>query len=158
MKLKAWSTLVNTRPLLWAAGASAVITALSLVTIWSVTDERETHLEQFGSSIAESLAHLSTEPLMKQDRIHLGVLTNRIAEMSEVQGVGIFTVDDKVLALSGTLAGGTSYTSTVTSGDAIVGYVKLAVNAIVFSPRSKSARYLLSVLVIFITPFLVVAG
>ena len=128
MKLTASSRLVKRSPLLWAAAASAGITALGLVLIWTLTDARETRLERYGSSVAKSLAYLCVEPLMKQDRIHLGVLTNRVAELSEVIGVGIYTIDDKVLALSGNPAVGTNYTEMVTSGDSIVGYVKLSVD------------------------------
>ncbi len=158
MKLTAYSRLVKPSPLLWAAAAAAAITGLSLVLIWTLTDKREARLEQFGSSVAKSLAYLSVEPLMKQDRIHLGVLTNRVTEISEVLGVAIYTVDDKVLAVSGTPANGANYTEMVTSGDTIVGYVKLSVDRFAFErgdTSSRSLRYSLSALVIFLTPFFI---
>ena len=158
MKLTAYSKLVKPSPLLWTAAAAAAITALGLVLIWTLTDEREARLEQFGSSIAKSLAYLCVEPLMKQDRIHLGVLTNRVAEIPEVVGVAIYTVDDKVLALSGTPANGANYTEMVTSGDTIVGYVKLSVDRLAFERGDSSARslrYSLSALVILLTPFFI---
>ncbi|MFB3106158.1 MAG: hypothetical protein ACE1ZA_14735 [Pseudomonadales bacterium] len=144
--------------MLWTAAAAAAITALGLVLIWTLTDEREARLEQFGSSIAKSLAYLCVEPLMKQDRIHLGVLTNRVAEIPEVVGVAIYTVDDKVMALSGTPANGANYTEMVTSGDTIVGYVKLSVDRLAFERGDSSARslrYSLSALVILLTPFFI---
>ncbi|MCH8140703.1 MAG: hypothetical protein IH908_03800 [Proteobacteria bacterium] len=158
MKLTAYSRLVKPSPLLWTAAAAAVMTALGLVAIWTLTDEREARLEQFGSSVAKSLAYLSVEPLMKQDRIHLGVLTNRVAEIAEVVGVAIYTVDDKVLALSGTPANGVNYTEMVTSGDTIVGYVKLSVDRLAFErgdTSSRSLRYSLSALVVFLTPLFI---
>ncbi len=158
MKLTAYSRLVKPSPVLWAAAAATAITALTLVLIWGLTDEREARLAQFGSSVAKSLAYLSVEPLMKQDRIHLGVLTNRVAEISAVVGVGIYTVDDKVLALSGTPAAGIGHTEMVTSGDVIVGYVRLSVDRLAFElgdTPSRSLRYFLSVLVVLLSPFVV---
>ncbi|MCZ6855793.1 MAG: hypothetical protein O7G86_17915 [Gammaproteobacteria bacterium] len=161
MKLTAYSRLVKPNPLLWAAAAATWITALVLVLIWTLTDEREARLEHFGSSVAKSLAYLCVEPLMKQDRIHLGVLTNRVAEIPGVVGVGIHTVDDNVLALTGTPAIGTTYTEVVTSGDVIVGYVRLSVDRFAFDlgdTPSRSLRYSLSMLVVLLTPFFVLAA
>ena len=118
LTLTSWSNSSNQVLICGKSPSQPCLTgARAVVAIWSFTDDREERLERFASSVAKSLAHMSVEPLMNQDRIHLGVLANRVLEISEVVGVGIYTLDNQAVAVSGTIAVGVSHTEPVTLDD-----------------------------------------
>ena len=144
--------------MLWPLAATSLIVGLGLGLIWQLTDQREARMERFGTSMAASLAELCVEPLLKQDRMHLGVLANRIAAVAEISGVGIFTLDDQVLALNGKL-GKPRYAHPISFDDSVVGYVRISVDESFFIDGVKhTGRWLAILLVMVISPLLVASG
>ena len=140
--------------MLWPLAATSLIVGLGLGLVWQLTDQREARMDRFGTSMAASLAELCVEPLLKQDRMHLGVLGNRIAAVAEISGVGIFTLDDQVLVLSGKL-GTPRYAHPISFDDSVVGYVRISVDESVFTDGVKhTGRSLAILLVMVISPLL----
>jgi uncharacterized membrane protein affecting hemolysin expression len=159
VKLTPWPNLVKPeRGTLAPLAATSLIVALGLTLVWQLTDQRDARVDRFGASMAGSVAELCVEPLLKQDRMHLGVLSNRIAAVAEVSGVGIFTLDDQVLALSGKL-GAPRYAHPISFDDGVVGYVRISVDANAFADGlGHTGRALGILLVMVISPLLVAGG
>ena len=108
--------------------------------------------------MAQTLASLSLEPLLKLDRMHLGVLSARVAAVPEVSGVAVLTLDDQVLALSGELTS-PRYTETVVFDDSAVGYVRVALNPHAFQSGLLSGSRLAGLLLVMtLAPLLVAMG
>ena len=159
MKLPPWSELVKPdRSLLAPLAATSLLVALGLLLVWQLTDPRQARIDRFGSSVAQTLASLSVEPLLKLDRMHLGVLSARVAAVPEVSGVAVLTLDDQVMALSGELTS-PRYTETVVFDDSAVGYVRVALNPNAFQSALLSGSRLAGLLlVITLAPLLVAMG
>ena len=150
MKLTPWSNLVKPeRGTLGPLAATSLIVGLGLTLVWQLTDQREARVDRFGASMAGSVAELCVEPLLKQDRMHLGVLSNRIAAVAEVSGVGIFTLDDQVLALSGKL-GPPRYAHPISFDDSVVGYVRISVDASAFADGLGHTGRVLGILLVLV--------
>lgn len=133
MKLTSLSDLVKPdRRVLAVALASALATVLTVHIVLLLTDRAQVRMEHFGTAAAHVLAELAKEPLMRQDRMHLGVIGNRLAETREIRGVTSYSADDRVLASTGDM-GGPQYTAPVTLDDSVVGYVRIAVQPAAFS-------------------------
>jgi len=157
VKLPPWSELVKPdRKLLGPLAATSLVVGLGLALVWQLTDERQARIDRFGGSIARTLAGLSVEPLLRLDRMHLGVLSNRVAEVPEVSGVAVFTLDDQVLALSGQLAS-PQYTEAVAFDDSIVGYVRISLDQNAFRDGLASGGRPLGVLLVLVFAPLLVA-
>ena len=54
-----------------------------------------------GRALAGQLASLSIEPLFVDDRILLGVLATKMADVDAVENVSILTIDERVIAEAG---------------------------------------------------------
>jgi uncharacterized membrane protein affecting hemolysin expression len=127
-------------------------TGLSLLLLWSMGRSEDAHVDHFGSKLASALASQVLEPLIKEDLIHLGVLANRIIELPEVIGTTVYTVNDKMLAISGDVQRGRPFTRPVVQNDTIVGYVRLHIDEDQFGDRNPSLLIALSLLLMFAVP------
>jgi uncharacterized membrane protein affecting hemolysin expression len=127
-------------------------TGLSLLLLWSMGRSEDAHVDHFGSKLASALASQALEPLIKEDLIHLGVLANRIIELPEVIGTTVYTVNDKMLAISGDVQRGRPFTRPVVQNDTIVGYVRLHIDEDQFGDRNPSLLIALSLLLMFAVP------
>lgn len=92
-------------------------------------------VEAFGRVVAEDVARLAVEPLMRQDRIGLGLLTNRIAERAQVRGIAVHTVDGRPFVVVGETAGQDSptFATPVVVEDSVVGQVRVALDSSAFA-------------------------
>jgi len=96
-------------------------------------DER---LEKFGNALAKTTAELSTEPMLNEDRIGLSNLANRTSALDEVLGVSFHTIDNELLALSGSVPSSVRtphFTHAVTAEDIITGYARIVLHRERFS-------------------------
>lgn len=84
-------------------------------------------LEDYGSILAEQLAGLTVESIVKQDRIALNVLAERIANTKAVAGVAVFGINGQRLAGYGNFAdaGDFTFTEPVRIEDANAGYARV---------------------------------
>lgn len=115
----------ESHPLLVAAAATA-ITIICLGTVAALENDAEERSRVYAESLAAALANLAVEPLVKQDRIALGVLINRALDIPQVSGVQLFTIDNHILASVGSMHPGSSHTEAVVLDDVIMGYVRIA--------------------------------
>ena len=126
-------------------GALALAVAGSTSLLWSaaLSDDQQRHMGSFGRALAEQLAILSAEPLIGGDRIGLSVLATRINEPAEVASVSIYTIDDRVLAISGSASNSAPrFTHPIVFEDTIAGYARVTLSPVVF--RTGPAAWLLT--------------
>jgi uncharacterized membrane protein affecting hemolysin expression len=157
VKLPPRSDIVKPEPLVLAVSAVTVlVTMLMMLLVVSLTSREEQRLDDFGSAAARALAELAVQPLMQQDRMHLGVIANRLAELPEIRGVASYSADNQLLTTTGDLRG-PHHTQPVTVDDSIVGYVRVALEPEAFTSGhpARSTALLLAALLI---PFVVAVG
>ncbi|MAT85289.1 MAG: hypothetical protein CMD39_13475, partial [Gammaproteobacteria bacterium] len=130
------SNLVKpSRAELLVAAVSVAATLLAVLAVVRLTSLEETRLERFGNATAQALAELAVEPLTRQDRLHLGVIGNRLAELDTVTGVASYGPDNTLLASTGELDG-VRFSQPVTLDDTLVGYVRISVDPAAFQAVS----------------------
>ena len=93
-------------------------------------------MSRYGSTVAEDLAYHAVEPLLRRDRIQLGLLTNRVAARPEVLQIAIRTADERLFVVAGRAAPETAptYSRPVTVEDTVAGDVTVALNPESFPP------------------------
>ncbi|MFV2090787.1 MAG: hypothetical protein ACC642_09025, partial [Pseudomonadales bacterium] len=129
-------------------------TGLGLLLLWSIGRDEEQRVDHFGSTLTAALASQVIEPLIAEDLIHLGVLANRIIELPEVIGTTVYTVDNKMLAISGDVQRGRPFTQAVVLDDAIVGYVRLQIDEALFREGLPTLHLVVSLLLMLFFPAL----
>lgn len=116
------------------AAASGYIIALgvALASFGVVNSERAAStMSRYGNAVAEDLAHHAVDPLLRRDRIQLGLLTNRVAARPEVRRIAIHTVDEKLFVVAGSTASGSAptYIRPITVQDTVAGELNVMLNA-----------------------------
>lgn len=94
-------------------------------------------MDQFGSTLAETTAHLGLPSVLQQDRIALGNLVNRVVAFDEVIGCSVYTVDGRTLAFAGRAAnapGTRHYTAPIAVEDTLAGYARVVLDRDRFLP------------------------
>lgn len=84
----------------------------------------------FGRTTAQDVALLAVEPLMRQDRVALGVAASRVAERPQVRGITVHTVDGEAFAVVGEAVppGSPAFAAPITVQDSVVGRVTVTLN------------------------------
>lgn len=144
------------RLVLVVAAVAVVLTTLMALLVLHLTSRETQRMDRFGSAAVQALAELAVEPLMQRDRMHLGVIGNRLAELDEIEGVASYGADNRILATTGSLEG-QRYTQPVTLDDSIVGYVHLALRPEAFA-TSTGTRTAALLIVMLLMPFAVAGG
>lgn len=125
------------RGLLVAAVAGCALGCLVALLAWAHAQSQwqAAAVEAFGRVVAEDVARLAVEPLMRQDRIGLGLLTNRIAERAQVRGIAVHTVDGRPFVVVGETAGQDSptFATPVVVEDSVVGQVRVVLDSSAFA-------------------------
>lgn len=136
MTLPAWYNLVK-QPngwfsSIWIAGAAVWLT---LFLSWQFAHNPERAAERHGQLLAQTVATLARAPLLKTDRISLGLITNQIAAMPAVTGITILGVNNEVLSMTREQARGQDYSHPIALDDAIIGYARVTVNPVAVDPQ-----------------------
>lgn len=124
----------------WQPSAGSLATALVAATLasllllgtWLLLDRREVRMDDFGQATAGALGALSVEPLLKQDLLHLGVISNRLLAQDEVVAVATYTADQQLLTLTGALEA-PIYSDTIEIDGVVVGHVRIALDPSAFA-------------------------
>ena len=108
-----------------AAGAAALLAGWALE-----TERRASEQARFGTALAAQLAARAEEPLLRQDRVSLGVATNRVAARAEVRQVAIHTMDGRPYVVAGEPPGpgATVFVEPVEVADEVAAEVRVALN------------------------------
>ena len=120
------------------AGVGGYVIALGVAfaSVGVMNAERGTGaMSRYGNTVAEDLAHHAVDPLLRRDRIQLGLLTNRVAARPEVHRIEIRTVDERLFVVAGTATTATSptYTQPIAVEDTVAGDVTVTLNARTFA-------------------------
>ena len=159
MKLTSRLRLVKpTTPPLVIAALASLVTVLCCAWIWSATDNTQARTDAYGASLAAGFAQLAIEPLLKQDRMHLAVISNRMLNIDEVVGVSVFSVDNQVLAASGESQHGLRYSRPVTLDASIMGYVRLTLDPEAATTANPGTRASLALLALVLVPGLCIGA
>jgi hypothetical protein len=136
--------------------AACVITGVGVLLLGGLLSDEEAHVDQFGATMAASLASQAIEPFLEEDGIHLGVLANRMVELPEVAGVSFHTVAENTLALSGDVTRGRTFTRPIAHDAAILGFVRLHIDEGAFPATPSPAFYTLGLAWMILVPTLAV--
>jgi hypothetical protein len=115
-----------------AAGLGYVVAFAATLVAWHFIDSARSAaaMQDFGEATAEEVAQAAVEPLLREDRIRLGLLANRLVARAEVQGIAIYTVGDEPFVVVGNLPSeATIYVARAAIQGAVAGYVRVAVDA-----------------------------
>lgn len=87
-------------------------------------------MARYGHTVAEDIAHHAVEPLLRRDRIQLGLLTNRLVARPEVRSIAIGTVDEQLFVVAGrpASAAAPSYVRPIMVEDTVAGDVTVTLN------------------------------
>ena len=107
------------------AATTGLLSATAMFLIWEgrASEEQE---RATGEMLAGLAARASMDGLIDQNRIELGVVANRLTGVPRVAGVAIFTVEDELLALSGTLEAGTPFIEPIVLDDTLLGFARIS--------------------------------
>lgn len=121
----------------FASAAAYVLASAAIAFAWHASERHSAahRLDRFGTAIAQTLAAQATEAVLTRDRIGLGVAANRILQLPEVAGIGVYTIDDAPVAVVGDASDRpqlTAFTAAVTMDDTIAAYVRVSMVAAAF--------------------------
>ena len=113
----------------------AIAVGVAFASIGVLNTERgTTAMARYGSAVADELAHHAVEPLLRRDRIQLGLLTNRLTARPEVRRIVIGTVDERLFVVAGraTTSTAPTYVRPITVEDTVAGDVTVTLNPDIF--------------------------
>ena len=119
-------------PALVVAAVGGYIAAFVVATAaWSLVDAQRSAADRdrFGDALAKDLAHLAVDPLMRQDRVGLGLLAKRLAERPQVAHIAVYTVDGQPFVVVGDPMRDTHpYSEPVALDNTVVGNVRVTLH------------------------------
>ena len=139
-----------------ASALASLLTVVSMLWIWTATDNNGERVDQYGASLAAGFAELAVEPLLKQDRMQLAVISNRLQATPDVTGVSVFSVDNQLLATSGDYQSGLRYSHPVTFDEGIMGYVRVTLDPETMVAPLDPLRITLALATLLVAPTLCV--
>ena len=147
------------RALALCAGLGYVVALAATLTAWHflAAEQNARAMGRFGSQMADDLAYLAVEPMMRPDRIRLGLLAKRMVERPEVLSIEMYSVDGTELVVEGNpRPDGPAYLSQVAIQDTVAGHVRVMLHADRFQPQTSAL--LAQSWWLFAAGFVVVAG
>lgn len=149
----------GSRALALCAGVGYLVALAATLTAWHylASEDHARAMGRFGSQIADDLAYLAVEPMMRPDRIRLGLLAKRMAERAEVRSIEMVSVDGTELVVEGNpRPDGPTYLSQVAIQDTVAGHVRVMLHEDRFRPQTSAL--LAQSWWLFAAGFVVVAG
>lgn len=110
----------------YVIGVGAVVVSVGILS----AERNASAMSRYGATVAEDIAYHAVEPLLRRDRIQLGLLTNRLASRPEVRLITIRTADERLFVVAGraTTETAPSYNRPVTVEDTVAGNVTVTLN------------------------------
>ena len=125
-----------------ATAGYLVAVAVALLVGWALETERQANERaRFAAALAEQLAARAEEPLLRQDRVSLGVAANRVAARADVRQVAIHTMDGRPYVVAGEPPGhgAAAFVQPVVVADEAVAEVRVVLNEEAFAmPFARS--------------------
>ena len=123
------------------AGLGYLVAITLTLTTWHVYSQRHNvqAMDRLGSQLADDLAYLAVEPMMRADRIRLGLLAKRMVDRPEVRSIEMYSVDGTELVVEGNpRPDGAAYLSQVAIQNTVAGHVRVMLHADEFEPRTTA--------------------
>ena len=117
-------------------GGYAIALGVAFASIGILNAERSASaMSRYGNTVAEDLVHHAIDPLLRRDRIQLGLLTNRLAARPEVHRIEIRTVDERLFVVAGRATPTTapSYSRPITVEETVAGEATVTLNPETFA-------------------------
>ena len=132
---------VTPRTLAVCAGLGYLAAVTTTLVPWHLHGQEQNvrAMDRFGSQMADDLAYLAVEPMMRPDRIRLGLLAKRMVERSEVRSVEMYSVDGTELVVEGNpRPESPTYLSEVAIQNTVAGHVRVMLNADQYQPATAT--------------------
>lgn len=120
-----------------AVGGYVIAVGIAFVSVGVLDAERNAKaMSRYGNTVAEDLAYHAVDPLLRRDRIELGLLTNRVASRAEVRHIAIRTADERLFVVAGraTTETAPTYSRPITVEDTVAGDVTVTLDPASFPP------------------------
>lgn len=122
--------------IVWAGVVGYLAAFLVAMVAWHLVDAERSavDMDRVGDALANDLAHLAVAPLMRQDRVGMGLLARRMAEREQVERIAVYTVDGQPFIVVGDSVARDSraYVQPVALEDTVVGDVRVTLNGAAF--------------------------
>lgn len=149
-----WKRYKPNRSTLPAAFLGTLFTGVTLLAVWLPTHSPQSHMDQYGSSLARATAHASAGHLIHKDRIELAVIANELVVYPEIGAAVFYDTRNEILAIAGNTGLADHYTAPATLDDTITGYVSISLKPAAFAPDSYLWQWLITLLILGVSPFL----
>lgn len=149
-----WKKFRPNQSTLPAAILATLFCGVGLLLIWTQPLKTDREMARYGEALSETLAHSSAGLLLHQERIDLAVVANQISQYREVAGVIFYSANNEIIVLSGTTESSSHFIAPATLDDTITGYVSVVLNEAAFAAPARIGAWLLSLLILAISPFL----
>lgn len=129
------------RTLALCAGIGYLVALAAALAAWHffAAEHNARAMDRFGSQMADDLAYLAVEPMMRPDRIRLGLLAKRMADRPEVHSIEMYSVDGTELVVEGNpRPDGPAYLSQVTIQNTVAGHVRVMLHVDRFQPQTAA--------------------
>ena len=123
------------------AGLGYLVAVTLTLTTWHLYSQHHNvqAMDRLGSQMADDLAYLAVEPMMRPDRIRLGLLAKRMVERPEVRSVEMYSVDGAELVVEGSpRPDSAAYLSQVAIQNTVAGHVRVMLHADQFEPGTSA--------------------
>ena len=107
------------------AAVTALLSAFTLFLLWDGRVDQDQD-RATGQLLADIAARASVDGLISRNPIELGVVANRLSGVERVAGVAVYTIENELLALSGTLEGGAQFTHPIVLDDTVLGFARIS--------------------------------
>ena len=135
------SPKLGPRTLALCAGLGYLVAVAATLVPWHLYSHEHNArtMDRFGSQMADDLAYLAVEPMMRPDRIRLGLLAKRMVERPEVRSVEMYSVDGTELVVEGNpRPDSPTYLSQVTIQNTVAGHVRVMLYADQYQPATSA--------------------
>ncbi len=132
---------ITPRTLALCAGLGYLAAVTATLVAWHLHGQEHNAraMDRFGSQMADDLAYLAVEPMMRPDRIRLGLLAKRMVERPEVRSVEMYSVDGTELVVEGNpRPESPTYLSEVAIQNTVAGHVRVMLNEDQYQPATAA--------------------
>lgn len=132
---------ITPRALALCAGIGYLAAVAATLVAWHLhgREHNARAMDRFGSQMADDLAYLAVEPMMRPDRIRLGLLAKRMVERPEVRSVEMYSVDGTELVVEGNpRPDSPTYLSQVAIQNTVAGHVRVMLHRDRYQPETSA--------------------
>ncbi|MEQ9452858.1 MAG: hypothetical protein RJQ07_14845 [Pseudomonadales bacterium] len=127
-----------------------------LLLIWAPEQRTSALMQQYGASLASTIAHSTSGLLLNQNQIELAVIAADIASFDEVSGITFYDPTQNILAMAGNQSMQHDFTAHASMNDTITGYVAITLEPSAFAAPPRYFAWAGTLLVLLSAPLLAI--